>query len=488
MKLRSAIRVAITTVTGLALCLALVGANVSPAEAAVKPRVTKISTHTGPTAGGNKITLKGRGFAKVRKVLFGRTAAPAFTVVSRKKLVVTVPAGRVGTVHIRVVTARGKSKKTKGDKYRYVANPVTPRVDTPVAESDRLIAGQILLSGQYRVATNRAAKLVMQSDCNLVLYNSSNKATWATNTAGKGTGCYASMQTDGNLVVYTAANKAVWSSNTAGFKGAWLKVQTDGNLVIYRGQAIWSKDGPLYDRLNSGQSLTSGQSLISPNRAFTLIMQGDGNLVIYRSGQAQWASSTSGAGNWVVMQGDGNLVIYTAAGKPLWDSKTAGKPGAHLRMQDDGNLVVYQGGTAVWDRWRSIGDPRVDAFKTWALDSSHWNSTTPYGYRGIDADGAYGAQCADLGIAWSIQAGHRVGFDGWDTASASKPGWHVVSSSMAQALPGDVVTRVGGNQHVVVVTGAPANGVVQIIQQNPRSPALANYSTGTSGVVWRLNG
>lgn len=126
-------------------------------------------------------------------------------------------------------------------------------------------------------------------------------------------------------------------------------------------------------------------------------------------------------------------------------------------------------------------------YKAWALNSANWNSTTPYGYRGIDSDGAYGAQCADLGIAWSKWVGRRVGFDGYDTASAYKPGWHVVGYSMSAARPGDVVTRVNGWRHVVVVTGYPSGGAVQVIQQNPRSPHSINYGTGTNGIVWRLN-
>jgi len=42
-----------------------------------------------------------------------------------------------------------------------------------------------------------------------------------------------------------------------------------------------------------------------------LVMQKDGNLVMYREdGQAMWATGTSGDKNSLVIQGDGNLVIY----------------------------------------------------------------------------------------------------------------------------------------------------------------------------------
>lgn len=103
------------------------------------------------------------------------------------------------------------------------------------------------------------------------------------------------------------------------------------------------------DRLNPDQILTSDQEIKSNNGKASLIMQGDGNLVLYetRPGgrQALWASdtwNTPGApGSRAIMQGDGNLVVYTPDNKPIWASDTSGNPGAYLVMQDDGNAVIY---------------------------------------------------------------------------------------------------------------------------------------------------
>ena len=161
--------------------------------------------------------------------------------------------------------------------------------------------------------------------------------------------------------------------------------------------------------------------------------------------------------------------------------------------------VTYGGKTGyVSDAWMYTGSNNpvagtcgatssIDSFKAWALNSANWNSTTPYGYRGIDYDGWYGAQCADLGIAWSARVGRRVGFDGWDTSAASKPGWYPINATLASARPGDVVTRVGGVQHVVVIVGWPSGGLIPVLQQNPKSPHVANYYTSTSGVIWRMS-
>ena len=100
--------------------------------------------------------------------------------------------------------------------------------------------------------------------------------------------------------------------------------------------------------LQPGQRLYPGDILYSPSHAYRLVMQGDGNLVLYTGGTALWSSKTNGqSGANAVMQGDGNFVIYLS-GKAIWNSGTAHHSGAILDMQDDGNLVIYQSSKAIW--------------------------------------------------------------------------------------------------------------------------------------------
>jgi hypothetical protein len=106
---------------------------------------------------------------------------------------------------------------------------------------------------------------------------------------------------------------------------------------------------PSPSTLASGQTLQPGDRLESPNRAYRLVMQGDGNLVLYQGSSALWSTATSTAGSRAVMQGDGNLVVYSGS-TAKWSSGTAGNPGAYLAVQDDGNLVMYKGSTAIWTR------------------------------------------------------------------------------------------------------------------------------------------
>lgn len=103
-------------------------------------------------------------------------------------------------------------------------------------------------------------------------------------------------------------------------------------------------------RLNANQGLYPRQAVAAcftppaTTPAYTLNMQGDGNLVLRNlAGTALWASGTSGkASADVIMQADGNLVIYDTGGNPLWGSGTAKNPnGAWLAVQPDGKLIVY---------------------------------------------------------------------------------------------------------------------------------------------------
>ncbi|MGW3630333.1 protein kinase domain-containing protein [Streptomyces sp. NPDC005122] len=74
------------------------------------------------------------------------------------------------------------------------------------------------------------SRLIMQTDGNLVLYDESGTARWASRTQGAGN--TAVLQADGNLVVYSAQGKPLWASNTQGADGATLKVLETGNMVI----------------------------------------------------------------------------------------------------------------------------------------------------------------------------------------------------------------------------------------------------------------
>ena len=106
--------------------------------------------------------------------------------------------------------------------------------------------------------------------------------------------------------------------------------------------------------IKPGQGLKAGESFRSCSGEFSLDMQTDGNLVVYRAEKqgevARWSSGTAKTDGYVaVMQTDGNFVVYGRHSNPLWNSTTEGHANvSQLAIQDDGNLVVYAGAHPLW--------------------------------------------------------------------------------------------------------------------------------------------
>ena len=110
------------------------------------------------------------------------------------------------------------------------------------AGPDVLKPGQGLRPGQSLVSKNKRARLVFQTDGNVVLYGDG-RPLWDTRSVGRGGRLFVNQATDGNLVLYGAGNAVIWSSNPAGGP-VDVAIQNDANLVKYTGagQPVWSTD------------------------------------------------------------------------------------------------------------------------------------------------------------------------------------------------------------------------------------------------------
>ncbi len=108
------------------------------------------------------------------------------------------------------------------------------------------------------------------------------------------------------------------------------------------------------DVMKGGDHLRAGERLTAPNGKSFIIMQADGNLVVYEVFDGReipvWASNTPGSGGQIAaLQTDGNFVVYRADNRPVWASNTFTREEIHLRMQDDGNAVIYTAaGRPIW--------------------------------------------------------------------------------------------------------------------------------------------
>lgn len=211
--------------------------------------------------------------------------------------------------------------------------------------------------GQYLLSPDTQTILLLQRDGNLVIY-SNFKARWSTGTVGKASNKLV-MQPDGNLVLYDKSGRALWNTHTNGNNGDYLTLQTDGNLVTYSSSnsALWSSNtvqNPNHlSYVNTAMRrgvMYPNQMLVTANRTYYLVLQANGDLVLYSTNRAIWHSRTMNKGAYLALQSDGNLVIYNSSGKAVWNTNTAHHPGSKLVVQQDGNLVLYDPhGKPLWN-------------------------------------------------------------------------------------------------------------------------------------------
>ena len=115
-----------------------------------------------------------------------------------------------------------------------------------------------------------------------------------------------------------------------------------------------------YDKLPANHKLSQESLIMSPNRKFFLLLQDDGNLVLYKSNNflpsnAIWHTNTNGKGDSpfnLIMQNDSNLVIYDKHNRATWASDTfkIGKFPCSLCVFDNGCLGIIDGeNKKIWE-------------------------------------------------------------------------------------------------------------------------------------------
>ena len=107
-------------------------------------------------------------------------------------------------------------------------------------------------------------------------------------------------------------------------------VQIDGNLVVYNGdKPIWASD-----------TYQKGEA------PYTLVMQHDNHLCLYDcNGTCTWSNGVQGKVSpktSLIMQDDGNLVVYVEPEcvEPLWCTRTDGGERAPDEFQGKGHALV----------------------------------------------------------------------------------------------------------------------------------------------------
>jgi polysaccharide biosynthesis protein PslG len=217
--------------------------------------------------------------------------------------------------------------------------PLFDTVATALQASNILLPGATLSAASQPLrSVDGHSELRLASNGDLVLSHEGERV-WSTH-ASPGAALVNSAST--GLALQDAHGARVWSPAPEPSGSYQLVVQNDGNLVLYDGaqHAVWASGTA---GLRPGQILRPGETPIySPNRQVRLMLQPDGNLVLYGAGDTPlWSAGTSGAYR-LINQTDGNLVLYRRNQAVAWATKTLSKDPATLVVRDDGTVALVR--------------------------------------------------------------------------------------------------------------------------------------------------
>ncbi len=125
--------------------------------------------------------------------------------------------------------------------------------------------------------------------------------------------------------------------------------------VLSTSRGISSPAGAvLPTQLSVNGVLTVGGAISSPSGTYKAVMAWDGNLHVENMATSAevWSTAISpapGSSAYLILQGDGNLGLYRSPGNPAWWTSTAPEPGDHLIVTDAGQLqIISIGGLLLW--------------------------------------------------------------------------------------------------------------------------------------------
>lgn len=278
--------------------------------------------------------------------------------------------------------------------------PVAAAPGVPV-DPAALVAGQVLASpssldqvGGYR--------LQMQDNGDLVLIWDAVAVLWSTGTGGH-PGSRAVLQPDGDFVVADPAGTVLWSAGTAGSGAIQVRLTQSGELsIVAPAGGVWA----------AGSAGHRGRIESIPDAAGTqeLHMQDDGNFVLSAAGAPVWSTKTSGRpGAIAELQPDGNLVVSAPDSGVLWTSGTAGSGATELVLSEGNVELQTTAGARVWQAIAPVSTPsarppaapRASATSTGSSGAGAPTATEP----AVDEPPAPAAPVAnDHGLAGSLVA------------------------------------------------------------------------------------
>lgn len=317
-----------------------------------------------PARQGGLVVLDGSTFGVI-------TTIPTDVVLQNTPIVTATPTGvRVTVAGYNGLGSRVSSYVSNtgslGQRgwHHFGSNPQLTGVLGSVSGPQRdLLEGQTLAGGGS--LAHAGATLVMQTDGNLVARAPGGAVRWASGTNVPGSRMV--LGVDGDIEIWSPGNVRLWRSGVGLGGVERLVLDADGSFRVVSGYwgpgrqlsqytTIWVSNGaqPIVDGLWYGQVLPAGRALFSADRSHELLMQTDGNLVLYRRRDSRvvWTSGTlhpSGRAELAMGQ-FGELVVRVPGGPMLRDFGTGFKGADRLTVRNDGRLTVTSPfGPTLWE-------------------------------------------------------------------------------------------------------------------------------------------
>ncbi len=189
----------------------------------------------------------------------------------------------------------------------------------------------------YLTSQNGLYTAYWQTDGNFVVYNSSSQPLWSSNTAGVGTRCR--FEDRGNLVIRDDLDQKDVIVDMA-TKDSWRQYQT---VNVYTSESSDTRKVTVLTdfQLSSGvltkeyeEIIVAKNSAVPDTERVLVILdaqhQGDGFIVqeqwidVPRTSNIWYSHTEDGytGSNTLIMQNDGNLVIYDENNDPVWATGT----------------------------------------------------------------------------------------------------------------------------------------------------------------------
>lgn len=137
------------------------------------PSVVKLSSKSGPPAGGTSVTITGTEFTAASSVVFGSAGAAPFTVNSPTSITAVAPPSVGATVDVRVTNSAGTSAVTSKDHFKYLAfvESLTPSAGSTVGGTSVTVTGSGFALGstattfKFGTTKAKAAQCTSSSTC-----------------------------------------------------------------------------------------------------------------------------------------------------------------------------------------------------------------------------------------------------------------------------------------------------------------------------------